>query len=433
MWMMISLVVLLGAGSADAQSRGNVTKFEQSIVSAKISENYVGVLCSASGLNPPYSVYLFDRNGNRLFQKMNLNRWVEMAEQSDKLNYLVVVEQGNEGTSEVRAKPESIISYDINTGSEAWKCESNAGKFVMSPGGEYLATQEIAFDRRSPFEIINLKDGTKRRFGLSIQPPYYADWLDSSRIVIVSYQQHNNPKYGTFHREMAARVGRIDSLQSALLEMKTKGMAKTDSKRRQNRAVNVDEHDSVHSKREKDLIELIKNQQLEYQRWRQVNRVDENVPSAGKLIVYDVIGDKIVVEKLLATSTGTPVILSGAYNGFNVTVTDRFDIYLQNETELLRFDKRISCVWSIKDVPTTLEKIRVDGEMYFRSGETIIDGSTGSIVRPDAIQEKHKRVDLRSGKYGTVNLIDGLFEVDARKGVTVELKNRLIEFQGKEK
>jgi hypothetical protein len=427
MCVTISLLLLLAIGDGDAQRKNFAEKFENSIISLKSSKSYVSVLTQGSKIKPDYSIYLFDKSGNKILEKTNSKSWIINLEQSELFNCLVVVEQGYEGTQGVPGKPETIIAYDIKSGNEVWRCLSNAGDFSISPGGQYLMTQEIAFDRKSPFEIINLKDGKKWSPKSPVHQPYYSAWIDSERIVIVSYEKQRNPAFKSFEDQLREKMKKRDSLIDRIGEMKNTASIKEGEKKTRNAA-----EDSSDLRMRQERLALVKKEYTEVFEWEKKNRTNEMIPSTGKIAIYDVEKDKVEIQKEMYANDGQPIILSGAYSGFSICLDGQMNIFVQNAKELLKFDDKLNLLWSIKDVPLSMKKVKVGDDIYFMDGNYVIEGKSGQVGSLKELQKKHESFSFERPIYGDFNLTRKEFEINDGKSVRVDYVNKTIEFQGKE-
>jgi len=329
---------------------------------------YFSVICTKDYTN---FTNLYNNKGEILLSKGDYNerKCIELSKAAESMNLFIVHYEGFE------YNPELLVAFDIKTGEKVWETKFFAELGEISPGENYFITTYTREDnQKSPFRIIDLKDGNFIDFPMELEY-YHATWLDSFRIVIA------------FNEEK--ELGDILNTEEYYKYIKLKG---------------------VMSRRRVPKIELEKDKR--YQEIKQeIDRLVEKNPLFApenrietiKLIVYNIKTKNIENSKYIYTQDGKKItkirqIITDENGNIYVYCSDNF-----HKVYCIKLNSNLDTVWYQEgNNYSNLKKIKYNDQIiirtYCRGSYYILNQESGGLMSVDEFKISDislKNIDLK--------------------------------------
>lgn len=244
-------------------------------------------------------IYVYDRNGNALFQKaIDSTEDIEQVELSDSLGRVLRIDLSfgpHEGCNR------HATAYDIKTGGTIWRAplpyhEGADYNYRVSPDGIHMLNS----GEGAPAPVLNLTDGSRLNLNI-MQDVVGADWLDNERIVLAVQQSKPNPEVVPSAIESNATKAKADSLRYAVertLIEHEKGM------------ISLLECQSDTAR----MIHQIDSLMLRWSNNRR-SHIPSRLPAAARLLIFNIRTSQIELQKDIYCPDGEPVTVFAGLGG----------------------------------------------------------------------------------------------------------------------
>lgn len=258
-------------------------------------------------------LYIYDNKGIERFKLDNLEMPIISA-YIDTNKQLVLAFSGGE------LRNDTIKSININNNEVNWKSEVNGTDFSISPDGTKLLSRLPSALKKSSFQLIDLKNGSKIDIGINYNR-FSAEWLDNKRIVIVKPTrviEKKNPSYQKSKFDYIYDINiRIKNLRDSVQSEKI-------SKETYNKIINQ----LIRRKENICGSELNTNKQKKIGRKRNSNQkktIKKNIYSA---IVYNISSQQIEYQTELRINENYIGIADFQGDVFKISISKNKDIYI---------------------------------------------------------------------------------------------------------
>lgn len=340
--VILIFLILYCMQNVSAQEQANVfsLKDDEALQEIKESKNYI-VVSTGNDKTTYDNAYVFDTKGNIVFTPMEFERDVVTAFPIESYNTLLVILN-----SEGPLNNNLLRAYDLTTRTIKWEIELNAGSYEISPDEKYLMTNGVGYSESelySPFTIINLNDGTKRNISVNFDK-CYTNWLSTEKIVIIINQEEHTKEYKALLEKYQIIENKLEPIYQEREELseklKNKLITELDFKKR------IDNNNYQYGK----LIE----------EWRQLNnlKVNKYQYSVAKMMIYNLVTDKIEFEKEIYNSKGEGFYiepLAGSDTHGKIFMDSNNDMYIlgfviinnsKPERSLIKLNQNGNIEWS---------------------------------------------------------------------------------------
>lgn len=287
-------------------------------------------------------IHVLDKKGKTTFQKEVKNNYSPFTQLLGNGKKLLIVTQGSEGFQGVGSALGTIELIDMQTKQSKWKHTATAGGFVVSPGNKYVASSDVAFGMKTDFVIINTESGEL----IDLYPilkhpmPFITEWVDSVRLVILTYQQQPNPKFNDYIIGYNKLISQLDSertpIYESLLKLEQQVKEKNDEKSKK-------QFEAIRAQWGKKFEERIKKEK----QFDQEHRVDKDIPAPAKIYIVNALTKKIENEKYLMNVEGTPIIISGQYDMSKILINNNGELIVEvqnvstHERDIAKIDRNL--------------------------------------------------------------------------------------------
>lgn len=286
-----------------------------------VSESAEGYIVATQG--EKRKIHVLDKKGKTIFTKEDVYTFFPYTQLLSNEKKLLLVTQGFEADQGLSAFG-TIELIDLQTKQSKWKHTATTGGFIVSPGNKYVATSNLAIDMRTDFVLINTESGELTDIYPILKEPitYTTAWLDSIRLVILTYQEQPNPKFNDYIVKYKKLRSQFNSESNPIYEslIKAEHQAK--------------EKNDEESKKQFEAIriqygKIFEDQIKREKQFDQEHRVDKNIPAPAKIFIFNALTKKIENEKYLLTVEGTPISISGQWGEFKMLITNDGELMVE--------------------------------------------------------------------------------------------------------
>lgn len=330
-----------------------------------LSVKYLTVFKSNTDFNT-YNLSVYDRDGNIVFSRNNLDKYVKFAESVSEFNSLIYITQKSNNKILNGENLDEITSVNLRTGEENWHTDSYAAEYELSVDRKYLITKVLPIDANTNalFEVLDVFNGTKilqKKFDFA----YYATWYDEDQILFAfqEYSADSNPKYIAYSKMKANQADLIHERQLLTIKFK-KGF--------------FSEEEYLEQKKKLDMqIDSLKVDIKTKFYSTRFNSIRREVPvfSPAKLKIYNIKTDRILLEKSVYDATGNVIYFAPIHAPGLLSVDKNRNIYFRGEKKmkdtklndfLIKINANMELVWEYHiNHPYKFSKILFDHNLYF--------------------------------------------------------------------
>ena len=336
--LIVILFSFLFLTEINAQDKKIVVNFADQITD--VSESAEGYVVETLG--EKRKIHVLDKKGKTIFTKEDIYAFFPYTQLLSNGKKLLIVTQGWEGSEGFAGADGTIELIDLKTKQSKWKHTATAGGFIVSPDNKYVVTHDIALTMGTDFVLINTESGELTDLYPILKEPmvFKTAWLDSVRLVILTYQEQPNPKYADYVIGSEKLESQMDSLlfpiHTSLIKAEQQVKEKNDKESKKQveaiRALWGKHYDERREKREQYDLE---------------HRVDKDIPAPAKIYIFNALTKKIENEKYLMNVEGTPIIISGQYDMSKILINNDGELIVEvqnvstHERDIAKIDRNL--------------------------------------------------------------------------------------------
>ena len=406
----LAIAFLIGAISLVAQEEEYNLVFDkgETINQIKQTDKYLSVR-TYSNATDLYNAYLFDSNGKKLLTiNDRLTYIMKLSEPIDHLGLFIVVNQGEEGYQNYEGTDDIVRAFEISTGKEKWRTNSNAMYYEISPDRNYILTKSRSSNgRKSRLEIINLSNGSKIVPELKLGS-YYATWYDEENILLVNRMVELTQDYLIYQKNIYDLQEKNHYEKKALMKTFQAGNLQEDEYEKQLNALLV-----KRKALEKEKQQLIKRKKLS------TNQMD--------LLKYNFKTNEILNKKELVDNNGDFILPALDESYGIVSANKKGEIFIvgrkgkrqkgnsekKRKNYIIKLNKNLEKQWISKllDVKD-FQKINIDENVVFKTSDAFIDNDNGNTLTINEFQKRYnlttKTSEIPNYKNKTINIYRNL-------------------------
>lgn len=385
------------------------------------TKKYIAIMAGPEGRKGEM-IQVYDRSGNSVFQnRLGDDGMTDGVLLSDSLGYVIRI---NSRYAAYEHREFFATAFDIKTGHQVWRSrlpryEYGDYDYRVSPDGLFM----INGGDDAPYPIVNLQRGDLvKTEDFTGNHRVGADWLDNQKIVVAIEQSRPNPAAVPLIKRAQERRAKIDSLVYLI-----------------DRTIWTFEKGAItKEKMETDTagqLTVLRALRKEDARDRR-SHTPRTLPSAARLVVYDIQSGKVEIETEIYTPEKEPVEVSAALGGqVGVVNVERpaGNIYVYAQTVprksntrcLLRLNRRLGTNMSTTFALCPVFRLNAGNEVHFaihkENATYLLDRVTWKFFRAESLETGHGTfaLDLDSLRLTTRRFV---------RGVQVGSRTRIIEF-----
>lgn len=316
---LILTVLFLCLTKTIAQDKKIAISFADQIID--VTEGTEGFVVTTRGEKE--KIHVLDKKGKTLFMKEVENNYFPFTQLLSNGKKLLLVNQGHEA-SQGNGAYGTIELIDIPSNKTIWKHTATTAGFVVSPGNKFIATSDLAQEMKTDFVLINTESGELTDLYPILRHPimFTTAWLDSVRLVILTYQQQPNPKFNDYVIGFKKLQSQLDTekipLYLSLLKLEQQVKEKNDEESKK-------QLDAIRALRQKQFQEGIEKEN-QYDR---EHRVDKDIPAPAKIFIFNALTKNIESEKYLLNIEGIPISISGQYDCSRILINNIGELIIE--------------------------------------------------------------------------------------------------------